>query len=219
MLNMKKDMGGAATMLALAHMLMGRGAQAAAARADPGGREFDLRLGLPPARHLPLAQGPHRRDRQHRRRGPPHPRRRAGARRRGEAGADRRHGDADRRRARRARHRAAAVLHRRRRARRRARALRRRARTIRSGGMPLWRPYDQLLEFEGRRHQQRRRPAVSPARSPLRCSCGASSTAAKTWLHCRHLRLEPDQPSPAGRKAANARPRARSMRCSAARYG
>ncbi len=43
MLNMKKDMGGAATMLALAHMLMSRGSEDPAAGADPGGRELDLR--------------------------------------------------------------------------------------------------------------------------------------------------------------------------------
>ncbi len=43
MLNMKKDMGGAATALALAHMIMSRKLNAAAARADPGGGEFDLR--------------------------------------------------------------------------------------------------------------------------------------------------------------------------------
>ena len=31
--------------------------------------------------------------------------------------------------------------------------------------------------FQGRRHQQRRRPAASPARSPARCSCASLSTA------------------------------------------
>ena len=40
MLNMKKDMGGAATALALAHMIMARGLKVRAARADPGGGEF-----------------------------------------------------------------------------------------------------------------------------------------------------------------------------------
>ena len=127
-------------------MIMAREAEGAAARADPGGRECDLGRRLPAARRLSLAQGPHRRDRQHRRRRPAGPRRRAGARRRGSAGAARRHGDADRRRARRARAGAAAVLHRRRRARRRARARTPRPRTIRSGGMPLWRPYDAMLD-------------------------------------------------------------------------
>ena len=52
MLNMKKDMGGAATALALAHMIMARKLQGAAARAHPGGGEFDLRHQLPAARHL-----------------------------------------------------------------------------------------------------------------------------------------------------------------------
>ena len=45
------------------------------AGSDSGGRELDLGLGLPPARYLPVPQGPHRRDRQYRRRGPPDPRR------------------------------------------------------------------------------------------------------------------------------------------------
>ena len=43
MLMMKKDMGGAATVLALAHMIMDAQAQGSAARAHPGGREFDFR--------------------------------------------------------------------------------------------------------------------------------------------------------------------------------
>ena len=75
----------------------------APARADPGGGERDLRQRLPSARRLPLAQGHHGRDRQHRRGRPPDPGRRARARRRGGARPDRRHGDADRRRPRRAR--------------------------------------------------------------------------------------------------------------------
>ena len=46
MLNMKKDMGGAATALALAHMIMARKLESAVARAHPGGGEFDLRRRL-----------------------------------------------------------------------------------------------------------------------------------------------------------------------------
>ena len=108
--------------------------QAAPARADPGGRECDLRRCVPAARRLSLAQGAHRRDRQHRRRRPPGPRRRAGARRRGDARPAGRHGHADRRRARRARSRSAAVLHRRRgRSRPRSRGTPA-PRTIRCGG-------------------------------------------------------------------------------------
>ena len=144
-----------------------------AARADPGGRERDLRLRLPAARHLSLAQGHHGRDRQHRRRGPADPGRRAGARRRGGARADRRHGDADRRRARRARPRGGAVLHRRRRARRRARALRRRARTIRSGGCRCGGPTTSC-SIPRSPTSTTSRAAASPARSPPRCSCAAS---------------------------------------------
>ena len=55
MLNMKKDMGGAASMLALAHMLMDRGTKIAAARAHPGGRERDLRR-RPSARATSIAR-------------------------------------------------------------------------------------------------------------------------------------------------------------------
>jgi len=44
MLNMKKDMGGAATRLALAHMIMGARTEGAAARAYyPAVEEFDRR--------------------------------------------------------------------------------------------------------------------------------------------------------------------------------
>ena len=85
MLLMKKDMGGAATALALRRDDHGRRAAGPAARPDPGGRERDLRLRLPARRRARQPQGPDRRDRQHRRGGPPDPRRRAGAGRRGDA--------------------------------------------------------------------------------------------------------------------------------------
>ena len=112
MLLMKKDMGGAANALGLAHMIMDAGLHGPPARPHPGGRERHLRRRLPARRRLHEPQGPDRRDRQHRRRGPPGPRRRAGARRRGGARPPRRSRDADRRRPRRARPRGRAVLHR-----------------------------------------------------------------------------------------------------------
>ena len=59
MLIMKKDMGGAANVLALAQMVMDAGAEGALAGADSGGRERGRRQRLPPARYLPFAQGPH----------------------------------------------------------------------------------------------------------------------------------------------------------------
>ena len=130
---MKKDMGGAATALALAHMIMARGLKLRLRVLVPA-VENSIAAQVPPARHLYVAQGHHRRDRQHRRRRPAHPRRCARARRRGQAGADRRLRHADRRRARRARPGHPGVLHRRRRARRRVDGLRRQPRTIRCGG-------------------------------------------------------------------------------------
>ena len=75
---MKKDMGGAATLLALAAGGDGAESAGAAARAGAGGREFGRRQRLPPARRFPHAQGHHGRDRQHRCRRPAHPLRRAG---------------------------------------------------------------------------------------------------------------------------------------------
>jgi leucyl aminopeptidase len=50
MLLMKKDMGGAANVLGLAHMIMAGGLKVRAARADPRGRERDLRQRLPARR-------------------------------------------------------------------------------------------------------------------------------------------------------------------------
>ena len=125
MLIMKKDMGGAASALALAHMVMDRGLKVRLRVFDPGRGEFDLGQRLPSARRLSLAQGIECRDRQHRCGRPPHPGRCACARRRRGAGTPARHGYADRRGPGRARPRSAAVLYRRRRAGRRGRALRR----------------------------------------------------------------------------------------------
>ena len=120
MLNMKKDMGGAACVLALAHMVMDRGLKVRLRVLIPAVENAISGNAFRPARRLPLAQGADRRDRQHRRGRAADPRRCARARRRGGARPHRRHGDADRRRARRARARSAAVLYRRRRAGRRA---------------------------------------------------------------------------------------------------
>ena len=58
-----------------------------------------------------------------------------------------------------------------------------------------------------------RRPAALPARSPARCSCSASSTRCQELAACRYLRLDAVRQSPRVPKAANARPRARSTSC------
>ena len=104
MLNMKKDMGGAATVARPRAYDHGAAAESAAARADPGGGEFDFRRELPPARRVQIAQRHHGRDRQYRRRRPAGAGRCAGIGRRREAGVDRRFRHAHRRGARRARH-------------------------------------------------------------------------------------------------------------------
>ena len=57
MLNMKKDMGGAATALALAHMIMARGLKVRLRVHHSGGGELDLRHQLPPARRLRSRKG------------------------------------------------------------------------------------------------------------------------------------------------------------------
>ena len=57
MLMMKKDMGGAANVLALAQMVMDAQAEGAAAGADPGGGELGRRQCVPPARCLPSRKG------------------------------------------------------------------------------------------------------------------------------------------------------------------
>jgi leucyl aminopeptidase len=95
MLAMKKDMGGAATLLGLASAIMAAGLPVRLA-ADPGGRKLGLGRGDPPARHRQDAQGPDRRDRQYRCRGPAHPVRRAGRGRYREARAPGRFRDPDR---------------------------------------------------------------------------------------------------------------------------
>ncbi len=66
MLIMKKDMGGAANVLALAQMIMSRKLKVRLRRADPVGRELDRGGCVSSARCLSVAQGPDGRDRQYR---------------------------------------------------------------------------------------------------------------------------------------------------------
>ncbi len=94
---MKKDMGGAAHALALATPDCGRTAAGAAAFAHSRGGKCSVGQRLPARRRGQVAAGPHGRDRQYGRRGPPRPRRRIDQGGRVRAGADRRFRDADRR--------------------------------------------------------------------------------------------------------------------------
>ena len=210
MLNMKKDMGGAANVLALAHMVMDAKLQVRLRVLIPAVENAISGQRLPPARRLSLAQGPHRRDRQHRRRGPADPRRCAGARRRGEAGpADRRlatltgaarvalgtelppfYTDDDD-------------------ARRRRRALRgERERSAVAAAAVA--PYDRCSIRRSPTSTTSRR-AASPARSPPRCSCAGSSPR-QGLAALRHLCLDADrQAGAAGRRRMPGR--ARSTRC------
>ncbi len=109
MLLMKKDMGGAANVLALAQMIMAAKLPVRLRADRAGGRERHFRQCLPPRRRAAKPQGHHGRDRQYRRGRPADPWRCAGLARRGSARADDRHGDADRGRARGARPRPAAA--------------------------------------------------------------------------------------------------------------
>ncbi len=121
---------------------------------------------------------------------------------------------ADRRRARRARPRAAAVLHRRRGAGRRGRAPCAQRRTIRCGGCRCGRATTPMLDSKiadlnnvgERRHGRLDHLRAVPQALRLR---GQELAA------FRHLRLDAGGAGRAGRKAANARPRARSTRCCA----
>ena len=118
MLIMKKDMGGAANVLAAAHMIMDAKLRVRLRVLIPAVENAIAGDAFRPLDVYKSRLGHHGRDRQHRCRRPTRARRRARARRRGRSGADRRHGDADRRGARCARAGAAAVLHARRQARR-----------------------------------------------------------------------------------------------------
>ena len=66
-----------------------------------------------------------------------------------------------------------------------------------------------LAQFEGRRHQQRAVGRRLPARSPARCSCSVSSRPPKAGCMSTSTAGR-RRPSRRGPKAANARPRARS---------
>ena len=78
--------------------------------------------------------------------------------------------------------------------------------------LPLWPAYDAWLDFKGRRSQQRAVGRLSPARSPARCFCSALSRTPKAG--CMSISMAgPRRRSRHGRKAANARPRARSINC------
>ena len=116
MLLMKKDMGGAANVLGLAHAIMDAKLKVRLRVLIPVVENAISAIGLPPRRYPAVALRPDRRDRQHRCRGPADSRRCADAWRRGEPRTDARHGDADRRGAHGAWPRSAAALFDRRRA-------------------------------------------------------------------------------------------------------
>ena len=111
---MKKDMGGAATALTLARLVMEEGLDLRLRVVIPIVENAISARAMRPGDVLKSRKGLLGRGRQHRRRGPAHPCRRARACRRGRAGADARFRNADRRCAGRARPRPAALLHRRR---------------------------------------------------------------------------------------------------------
>ena len=139
-------MGGAATALTLARLIMEDRLDVRLRVLIPIVENAISGAAMRPGDIYAQPQGADRRDRQHRRRRPPDPRRRAGAGGRGGAGTAARFRHPDRRRPGRARPRPAAVLHRRRRARRRDRPIRRRATRDPVWRLPLWRPYDAMLD-------------------------------------------------------------------------
>ena len=145
MLLMKKDMGGAANVLGLASMIMAAKLKVRLRVLIPAVENAISGNAFRPGDVLTEPQGPDRRDRQYRCRGPADPGRRAGAGRRGGAGTAGRHGDADRRGPRGARPRPAAFLHR---GRRPCRAISADAALAVADPlwrMPLWKPYDAKL--------------------------------------------------------------------------
>ena len=79
MLQMKKDMGGAAHVLGPGQHHYGAEPAGALARHRPGGRKRRFGPVVPPARRLSKPQGAERRDQRYRRGGPPDPGRRTGA--------------------------------------------------------------------------------------------------------------------------------------------
>ena len=72
--------------------------------------------------------------------------------------------------------------------------------------------------FEDRRHQQRLGGRFAGSITAA-LFLTRFVTAAKAWAAFRHLRLEPERAGRAARRAASARPRARSMRCSRSAHG
>ena len=137
---MKKDMGGAATAMGLADMVMGLGLDLRLRLLVPAVENAISGRGDAPGRHPAEPQGADRRGQQHRRRGPPGARRRAGARRRGGARPRRQPRHPDRRRPGGARAGRAALLHRRRRAGGGPRRRLRFGSPTRSGGCPSGTP-------------------------------------------------------------------------------
>ena len=212
MLLMKKDMGGAATVLALAQMIMDRKLNMRLRVLIPAVENADLGQGLPPARRCPLAQGPAVEvgntdaegrliladalalaDEE-------------------KPGAAGRHGHADGRRAGRARAGPAAVLYRRRNA--------RGAVSPSCGGendplwrLPLWRPYDPMLNSKV---ADLNNVATGGFAGSIICALFLNRfvSAAKAWLHLDIYAWTPVRQARPARRAANARRRARCTRCS-----
>ena len=77
--------------------------------------------------------------------------------------------------------------------------------------LPLWRPYEAMLEFQSRRHQQCRR---QPGRRHHRGLVHAPLRDREILAACRSVRLDRGGQSRAGPRAANCRRRARSTPCS-----
>ena len=182
MLIMKKDMGGAANVLALAQMVMARELKLRLRVLIPAVENSVAGDAFRPLDIYRLAQGPQRRDRQHRRRRPAGAGRRAGAGLRGAARSADRLGTLTGAARVALGPGPAAVLHRRRRAGRRARAPCRQRRTIRCGGCRCGRLTTQWLEFQGRRHQQR---AVGGFAGSITCALFLQRfvDARSRWLH------------------------------------
>ncbi len=78
--------------------------------------------------------------------------------------------------------------------------------------LPLWRPLRGHARFQGGRHQQRQHRRARAAPLPPRCSCANSSPRNPGCISTYSPGTTP--PSPAARKAPNARPPARSTPCS-----
>ena len=84
--------------------------------------------------------------------------------------------------------------------------------------MPLWRPYDSMLDSKVADLNNASSTGFAGSIA-LRAVPPALRQQGQGLAACRYLRLEPDGRSRAARKAANARPRARSTRCCANAMG